>query len=92
MSGNIEGYMQICEIGCKSAPDLDTAVGFALSIIVKHFDNGRPNLIKGSKDCTYITQGFGYMSIDSILKVSFVGLLQYLIGESPGIRLPLRAS
>ena len=32
------------------------------------------------------------MSIDSILKVSFVGLLQYLIGESPGIRLPLRAS
>ena len=32
------------------------------------------------------------MSIDSILKVSFVGSLQYLIGESPGIRLPLRAS
>ena len=32
------------------------------------------------------------MSIDSILKVSFAGSLQYLIGESPGIRLPLRAS
>ena len=31
------------------------------------------------------------MSTESILKVSFAGLLQYLIGESPGIRLPLRA-
>lgn len=50
------------------------------------------NLGEGWKDGTYITHGFGYMSIECILKVSFVGLLQYLIGESPGIRLPLRDS
>ena len=83
--------MRICEIGPKTTPDLDAAVGFA-SIYWLAFDTGPLNLSRASKRWPYITQGFGYMSIDSILKVSFVGLLQYLIGESPGIRLPLRAS
>ena len=40
VSGYHEGYMRVCEIGYKSAPDLDAAVGFAMSIYWLAFDNG----------------------------------------------------
>ena len=56
MSGYIEGYMRICEIGHESAPDLDTAVGFA-SVYWLAFDNGPLNLREGSKDGFTLRKG-----------------------------------